>query len=417
MLFCVGSAAFSFGGETPEPVAPAPEDNNGDWCETWKGIGKLYSDPGNPYIQEVKAFGRFHYQYGYVDGTAGGSDDFHYDTDEIRRFRMGGSVKFLQYFLLSGQAEIFDDEKPSGGNGRGFEFEQVWDLYLKFNVGKAFGLDGFDALQVGYGAKELDVAAEWNTSSKYIKTVERSAIANKIWPSTNTFGHPTGFWLEGANGSLEWTAGIFSTTRADWLADWDDGELYFLQFLHDFSGATGADRSELLWTMFYQDVELGDDALAGGAEWATALSVTYGRGPWEILVEGIYGSNGDTGSTGSRLSPDQQGDFWGVVIMPSYWLVADRLEAVARYQYEGADEDSGIRLNSRYVRRADVDSDLALPNSGRGDEHHSLYAGLNYYFCGHNAKVMAGVEYDDISSDGADIYDGFTTFLGFRTYF
>ena len=42
------------------------------------------------------------------------------------------------------------------------------------------------------------------------------------------------------------------------------------------------------------------------------------------------------------------------------------------------------------MRRADVDSDLALLNSGRGDEHHALYLGVSYLLCDHEAKVMAG---------------------------
>ena len=30
---------------------------------------------------------------------------------------------------------------------------------------------------------------------------------------------------------------------------------------------------------------------------------------------------------------------------------------------------------------------------------------------------MAGIEYDDISSDGHHVYDGWTGFLAFRLYF
>jgi hypothetical protein len=418
MLFCVGSAAFSLAGEEPVPFAPVPEEHNsGNWCETYKGIGKLYSNPEGQFIQELKVFSRLQYQYAYVDGTANGNDDFNYETDEFRRMYAGGSVKFLQHFLLSGQANYFDDDKAKGGDSRGFEFQHMWDLYLKFDAKKAFGLDGFEALQVGYGAREVNVSAEWNVSSKNIKTVERSAISNKIWAYDEEFSNPTGIWVEGQNGKLNWTLGAFSTTQDDWLADWDDGELYYLKFLYDFAEATGADVSQVLWTFITQDVEKGDQTLAGGVEWATSLSLRYGRGPWELLVEGIYGDNGDQYDGMGRHIDNQEGDFWGVVILPTYWIVKDRFEAVARYQYEGSKEDQGIRLYSRYVRRADVDSDLVLPNSGRGDEHHSIYAGLNYYFCGDNAKVMAGVQYDDISSSGDDVYDGFTTFLAFRTFF
>lgn len=70
-----------------------------------------------------------------------------------------------------------------------------------------------------------------------------------------------------------------------------------------------------------------------------------------------------------------------------------------------------------YAGRADADHSVGLLNGGRGDEHHSIYGGLNYCFCGDNAKVMAGLQYDDISAGGRDVYDGWTAFLAFRTFF
>ena len=47
------------------------------------------------------------------------------------------------------------------------------------------------ALQLGYGAREVNMSAEWNVSSKSIKTVERSAISNKIWGYDAEFSNPT----------------------------------------------------------------------------------------------------------------------------------------------------------------------------------------------------------------------------------
>ena len=83
-----------------------------------------------------------------------------------------------------------------------------------------------------------------------------------------------------------------------------------------------------------------------------------------------------------------------------------------RYSYQGSDEAQGIATNSRYLRRnhgADV-------GGGRGDEHHSLYAGLNYYACGHNAKIMSGVEWETLQTMSGDV-DALTLWLAFRTYF
>lgn len=405
----MGVAATGNAGEVVTPV-PASEPNNGSWCEILQGIGTLHSDKSNPWIQEFKVNGRFQYQLGYVDGKVNGTRDFSYKTDEVRRFYLGSSAKLFQHLKVSGQAIVFDDDGPTGGE-EGFEFQHMYDLYALLNLKSAFGLEGFDALGIGYGAREVNMSNEWNTSSKNIKTVERSAISNKIWAYDTEFSNPTGVWVEGQNGNLAWTLGAFSTTQDDWLAPWDDGVLYYSNFGYDFSASTGADVSKVLWTYFHQDVDAGDQVLADGVEWATSLSMNYGRGPWELMVEGIYGNNGD------QVNPAREGDFWGLVVMPTVWLQKDKLEAVFRYQYEGSDEDQGIRVYSRYSRRADVKEGLGMLNGGRGDEHHSVYAGLNYYLCGHNAKLMTGVQYDTISSNGNDVYEGFTGLFGFRAFF
>ena len=52
----------------------------------------------------------------------------------------------------------------------------------------------------------------------------------------------------------------------------------------------------------------------------------------------------------------------------------------------------------------------------RSDEHHSVYAGLNYFLCGHNAKIMGGVEYENLQTMIGDV-DALTWWLAFRSYF
>jgi len=105
--------------------------------------------------------------------------------------------------------------------------------------------------------------------------------------------------------------------------------------------------------------------------------------------------------------------------MPSYWIQRNRLEAVLRYQYAQASEAEGVRLNSRYARNAgDIrQENIASLRNGRGDQHHSIYVGLNYYFCGDNSKIMAGVEWDDLRSEGTKVYEGITYGLAYRMYF
>lgn len=411
--FLFSSTAFLLAGDpvqlAPIPATPTANSESQGACDFYRNIGKIYSNSDNPWIQSFSIVNRFHYNYAYIDGTDFNGDDFTYETDEVRRFRPGIKMKFLNNFELNSSAEVYRDNGPIGGESK-FNFKHLWDGYLNFNVGKAFNLGGFDSFKIGYGKREVGMGAEWYTSSNTMKVIERAALSNKIWASDTEFSNPTGGWIEISQGNLDTRLGIYTSTQDDFIAGWSDGQLYHLSMKYDYAESSGAKKAHLLWTTFYQDADLTDERLAGGVEWATSLSTTYGRGPWEMTLEGIYGNNGD------QSNASREGDFWGVIFIPSYWLIDKRLELVGRYHYQGSENSQGARLNGRYSRRAETAGDADL-NGGRGDQHHSYYLGLNYHICGDNLKVMAGVQYDDMNRGNTDVYDGWTTLLGFRTYF
>ena len=85
-----------------EAAAPAPS-NNGDWCAGFKTVGKFYENEDATFIQSLKFFGRFQYQYAHIDGENGAGDSFSEGIDEVRRFRFGSEIKFLNGFKLKGQ--------------------------------------------------------------------------------------------------------------------------------------------------------------------------------------------------------------------------------------------------------------------------------------------------------------------------
>ena len=392
------------------PFLRAEEPQNKDWRESWENIGLLYKDENNPLIQKIHLHGRNQYQFGYVDGSANGND-FDYDTDEFRRMYGGATLNLLNSLEISGRANYFKDTHPKGGSDREFNFQNMYYLFGRIDVKDTFGVDGFDKLKIGYGARELAVSEEWNESSRRIKTVERSAISNKIWPFDSEYSNPTGIWIESSRNNVSTELGVFSSTQDDWLASWDDGHVVWGKAVFDVSENSKFDKTEVLLNGWYQDAEISEDRLGGGLEWATSAAVRITEGPLGIRFNGILGDNGDQTKT------EREGSFWGFVVLPTYWLIDDKLEAVGRYQYQGSDNAQGIRLYSRYVRRADDALNIGLPNGGRGDEHHSFYTGLNYYISGNRMKIMAGIQYDDITSGGDDIYNGLSLFAAFRSYF
>src|SRR6056300_467663 len=80
--------AFAGPAPAPEVAAPAPS-NNGDWCSGFKTVGKLYENKDAAFIQSLKFFGRFQWNYAYIDGEDVNGDSFDESFDEIRRLRFG----------------------------------------------------------------------------------------------------------------------------------------------------------------------------------------------------------------------------------------------------------------------------------------------------------------------------------------
>lgn len=363
-----------------DPIPASTSGGGGDWCESLQSIGTIYKNKENPWIQEVKLFGRAHYQYGYSDGDVNGND-FSGDGDELRRFRAGASVKFLNGFKAVGRANFeyggFRDTRLGYDNNRGVT---PWDeLYLEYSHGD---------ITFGYGLFKLGFGGEESMSSKKIKTIERSLLNNTVEGGARV----TGGRVEFSAGSVDFLVGVYTTDGSDeTFGDWGEGTIYQLNAGFE---ALGGD--------FLVQGLLTDDNQAPttvGADWAVSVTYTTEVGAFDLFVNSTYGSY-------------DNGDVYGVVVMPSTFLIEDRLEAVVRYQWAHSTGDD-LRLQSRNVRnvyRADGIRDL------RGDDHHSIYAGLNYYLCDHNLKLMAGVEYETL--DGPAVDTEATTLWGaVRFYF
>ena len=352
-------------------------------------------------IQAVKFFGRLQVQFAAIDGEGYDGDDFADTFDEIRRMRFGAEVKALKYFKIKANANFENDSTPSGGD-RDIGYDSLDSALVSFNAGALLGGGALDSLTINAGRHKLDLTHEVHESSKKIKTVERSAVANKVYP-----GRMTGITVDAAKGNVSGRVGIFSTEASNEFATSTDGLAFYASGTYELGNG-----DEIIGDFLYNDAsgsddnEIRDNVGTALYEWAIALSYLAERDRWEFLLQGTLGDNGDL-SNSSR-----SGTFWGFVAMASYDVLADKLEAVARYSYQGAEEDQGIRANSRYLRRDHGGNVMG----GYGDQHHSIYAGLNYFLCGHNAKLMGGLELETLETVGGDV-DALTWWLAFRSYF
>lgn len=380
----------------------APASNCGDWCSMLKSKPKLYKNRENPYIQEIGIEGRLQWQTASTDVDDVNGAEFSETFTEFRRARLGTKIKFLNYFTAKYQVNMVDDDRPSNGDIE-WDYQDIDEAYLEFNLGKAINCSYFDSLSLGYGRYKYTLGYESTTSSKKLLTPERSSLGNKVYGSAR----PTGLKLEAEKGDWEFAAAIYSTSadgdEHETFGSWQDGENIWFHAAYSPDGpwSYGFDLS-------YNNADIGDDNEAAPHKWATSFNAEYDGGNWGIIGDLIIGENLDN-STAAR-----EGTFYGAMVMPYCWVMEDKLQWVGQIQYMASSEDEGVRINSRYGRR--TESYGADVNSGRGDSHLSLYTGLNYYLCDHNAKIQAGVEYQDLDTPDGNI-DALTYILAVRTYF
>jgi hypothetical protein len=415
LTVALGLQLPAFAGTEAPAVAPAPS-NSGDWC-TWlqNKPGTLYKNKENPYFQEFQLEGRLQFQMAHLDGEDVNGEDFDSNFNEFRRARLGAKAKFFQYFGAKFQVDLVGDERINNepNSGLGWGYEQIDEAYLSFDLGKALGQSAFDSLMVNYGRQKFVLGQEARTSSTKLLTVERSAISNKVYGSAR----PTGLSVDGTIDQWSFTGALYSSTTDNTefnsnqgLSGWQDSIIYYAS-----AGYQATKELNVRADFVYNDADIasGDDSVLA-YEWASSLNAEYDAGAWGVIGDFTFGDNGGTSLANDSTRDDT---FWGVMVMPYYWIMDEKLQLVGQYQYGGAESSDGIRINSRYGRaRGTGDTTGIDVNDGRGDEHHSLYAGLNYYLCGHNAKIQGGIEYQTMDTPAGD-FDTLTYLLAFRTFF
>ncbi len=393
------------------PSAAKPDLEPGNRCERLLHVpGLLPLGSENPFIQSFQIGGRFHYQAYYLDGEDVNGRGFNETHDEYRRARLTVRADFLQYMSAKVFVNMVNDERNiSGGGDLDWGYEGIDEALLSFDIKKAFGAGPLDSLVLNYGRHKFIVGQEIRTSSTKLLTVERSAISNKAHGSYR----PTGLSLDGASGKWTFSGTLYSSTtdgtNNEELSGWQDDVVYYASAGYQVSG-----ELKLGVDLVYNHADAISEDSVIGYRWGTSINAEYHLESWGIIGDFIYGDNGGADMTGTA---NRRGDFWGVMVMPYYWIVEDKLQLVGQYQYGGAEQSEGGRINIRYGRAggtgAAPDADV---NGGRGDEHHSFYTGLNYYLCGHNAKIQAGIEYQTMDTPIGD-FDTLTYLIGFRTFF
>lgn len=376
------------------------------WCNALRDDpGLIYTSKENPWIQSIELGGRLHYQVAHVDGEGVRGQTFNDDYDEYRRLRLKAEVEFLRILKAEVSNNLVDDRRFRENAPRELDWgHQDFDtLTLELDIDRALGLEIVDKLELTYGRMKLQVGEELHQSSRQILTIERSSLSGQIGSEDS---RPTGAVLAVGKDNWDLSFGVFSTDDdASGLASWNAGQLYYMSVEWE----PGDFR-------FVYDHVINDpsgDDFGTGYDWVGSLSGSYDGGRWGLMVNGAYGNNG--GLEHGRDLVRRQGDYYGVLAMPWYWIVEDRLQLVISYEWMKAEQSQGIRIDSRYIRAHHDNPDIDV-DGGRGDCSQVFYLGLNYHLCDQNAKIMAGISQTEL--DGRQGNLAATSYiLAFRTYF
>jgi len=381
-------AAGAFASDHGKAIVDDKMPLEGPWtiCDIFDYSTLYESDAG--FIREVSLTGRYHGQWiSASQDDDGDRDGFH--QFQSRRSRIGFEIGILENITFATEFNVTDSSGSNRNWQTGPVFNDIDTMLIEIEG------DGWD---LWIGKDKFKITREESTSSKRIKTIERSQIVNEVIP-----GKPWGFNFGFATGEIEHVIGLALTG-----SDEDDNRGSGLGL-----PTTEGSNAQFLYrletpvndvTTFYLDylfTDMGYDSevdIASSYNHVLALGTTNALNDrLNLTTDLIFGLDRD----GTGDIPDGE-DTWGLVIMPTY-AITEKLEFVAKYAYM----DSGrTQRPQRYTVREELEN------------CHTLYAGLNYYICGDKLKLMAGYEYmtadqydstDDITSD--------TWMLAVRTYF
>jgi phosphate-selective porin OprO/OprP len=402
--------------------------------QAWSAFN-LYKDDTNPILQEFSLQGRLQLQtiYGKAGGDSfntsdykdAGNDESVWGNDiEARRARIGFKSKWLQNWKFDGLINVDLDGKDGADSSDKNYYKDLYELFVSYAPA--------DTFNVSAGKTKTRFSREQEISSNNILTIERSLLANTLFP-----GELTGIWTSGKGVEEYWLyeLGVYGSDRVREFSEFDQGAIVLGKVGYDYSSQSGLD-SAVASIHYMHNTEPGFAELketnytpSTSPDFTDSIAITndINHGRYGLTTELLYGFGYDGkadryNSAGTKYGAQtvEQSDVFGITIIPSYFI-ADGLQLVGRLQVATCEDGDDLRVPSRYDRLAiknvtyDSKGKRKVNNDDeRGNTYVSTYLGLNYYMYGHKLKLMNGIEYSDM---GGGDYDGYTLMSGLRFSF
>ncbi len=341
--------------------------------DTQSETNTVIAVPNRNTTSELRIRGRLQSQFAYSTGSNlnTGSNATEYSSFEMRRSRLGVQGKIYGNFNFMLEANVLS----------GVDLDAATLTYT-----------AIPQANVTFGKGKPQFGHEQNTSSASILTFERTRLDGHL-----NGGKPIGLRMHGNSSILSYYLGVYngqSTTTGRMSSDVNSyllnasGGLNLDGMLID--GLSARFRADYLHRTKSNGYFSFDDAFA--------FSGHFAFGKTDLRAEFMSG-----------LADNNQG-ISGFYILPSYFILVDKLQAVARF--ENIKGDTGRSLgHNRYA-------DHVPEIYSSGDEYHAWYTGVNYYIHSHNLKFMLGYELAENQDKTSNASGKTSTFFsGFRMQF
>ncbi|MCF6313788.1 MAG: OprO/OprP family phosphate-selective porin [Verrucomicrobiales bacterium] len=363
------------GEENLEAVAEEGVSSDKSWSylELWDHT-TLYENEDNPVIQKIKVIGRYHGQSYIIDSNRGsvtGWDD--------RRLRPGLAVSFFNQFRLVAEVNL------NGFEDFDSQYIKGWDnVYVDWTIN--------DDLKFRIGRQKSNTSRERFTSSRFVLPFNRSRL---VLQSTvdKVLGASVYYNI---SDKITVQTGIYSDLLDGKFARFENsGSVAALMKL----GYKANEETQYYLDYWWSDRKEGSKEIRPYRH-VLSLNSKSDWGKRGLITDLMYVSGNSVREGEETL---------GVVFMP--WVrLTPKIRGVFRYHMALSNSEVGVDLQPRYETLAVTDG------GGRaGKWYNSFYTGIDYQLNGEKLKVMAGIEYSNMSQ-GKNDYSGWTQFLGIRTW-
>jgi len=349
------------------PDANAQDVGESSFDRVW-GRATLYENKDAGILQKFVLSGRLQADFALFEANRGDFDDIQW-----RRFRFGGKL-FLSKDVVA-HAEVDIDLNEWGSND---SYEGLTDAYIGWYPGERFSIK--------VGKQSAGFTLDGATSSTKLLTMERSVVADNIWFSTEYFTGATGF---GKSRGWNYKLGAFSASGDKEFGKFDSGWFALASLGRDVS-----DNVNLRLDYVYNDPDYAGNVGTANLQNVLSFVSHIGKGKAGIRTDLSFAKGIAT-----------QSDLLGLQLMP-FWSFDDTWQVVFRYAMVHSTDGAGAKLG-RYPRKV---------SSGKYEDVHDFFLGLNCFLYGHKLKWQSGLEYDygkDEAGTGAD-YKGWGLSTGLR---